>query len=150
MTMKTVDALDLYRILISAKLPKLSDNGQIKLIRLCNNLKKITAPLEDFEKDARERLKDELFDTMSEKARQWQTEGENTTLSETEKEELNKYFADYANRVNECLFEELDKEHDVMIETLSDTAFEQLLSANEFNVRAAMKLSEHLLNENIG
>lgn len=147
--MKTVDALDLYRILISAKLPKLSDNGQIKLIKLCNNLKKVIVPLEDFEKDAKEQLKDELFDEMSEKARQWQTEGENTTLSETEKKELNKYFADYNNRVNECLSEELNKEHDVTVETLSNTAFEQLLSANEFDIRSAMKLSEYLLNETI-
>lgn len=147
--MKTVDVLDLYRILISAKLPKLSDNGQIKLIKLCNSLKKIIVPLEDFEKDARERLKDELFDAMSEKVRQWQTEGENTTLSETEKKELHEYFADYNNRVNECLSEELDKSHDVTVETISDMAFEQLLSANEFDVRSAMKLSEYLLNETI-
>lgn len=139
MELKTIDIVELYKLIIAAKLPKLSDGGQIKLIRLCNTLKSIVVPLQEFEKDARERLKDENFNDMLRKAQQLSKDADEQTKEQ--RDEVNEYFGNYTKAVNECLKPELDAVRSIKIEHLSETAFEQFISANDFSMADAAKLS---------
>lgn len=145
MELKSIDIYELYKLLVSAKLVKLSDGGQIKLIKACNELKKTALALEEFEKDARDKLRDDKFTEMVNKATQWQREGQDTTLTEDERREINMYFAEYENNIKQCMEDEYNKLVTVKIDKLSDEAFEQFTAANDFDVQQAMKLAEFLI-----
>lgn len=145
MELKTIDAVELYKILISAKLPKMDDNGHIKLIRLCNHLKSLVIPVQEFERDAKQKLKDDLFDNMLAAAKQLSNKTELTPEEKEERAAIDNYFNDYVKSVNECLKPELEKVHSICFDGLNDEAFEQFISGNEFTVAEAATLSEFLL-----
>ena len=76
--MKKEDILKGYAIVNEAKLSKLDDIAKFKVIKACKEMKPIVAELQEFEKDAREKLKGEEHDAMIKQAEQWKDEGENT------------------------------------------------------------------------
>lgn len=145
MELKGIEIVELYKLLVTAKLPKLHDGGQIKLIRLYNTLKSIFTPLEEFEKDAREKLKDDKFDEMLSIGQRW-SNGD-ATVTEEDKRNANNYFNTYAKQINECVKPELEKIHRVEIPKLSEEAFEQLVGANDFGISDSAKLATYLLND---
>ena len=145
MELKAIEIVELYKMLVTAKLPKLNDGSQVKLVRLYNTLKSVVTPLEELEKDAREKLKDENFDNMAAIGQRW-TNGDDT-LTEDDKRNVTEYFNNYAKQINECLKPELEKIHNIEMPKLSDEAFEQLTVANDFSISDSAKLATYLLND---
>lgn len=133
--MKKEDVLKGYGIVNEAKLTKLDDIAKFKVIKACKVMRPIVTELQDFEKDAREKLKGENHEAMIKQAEQWREEGENTTLTIDERKALNKYFEDYNNKVVKCLADELQSEIDATWEKLSEEELKKFVASNDWNVQ---------------
>lgn len=142
--MKTIDIVSAYRTINSAKLTKMDDADKYKVIKAIRAIKPIVESFDSFVSDARERLKPEDFADVQKKATQWQEEGENTTLTVEERRQLNLYFAEYNKKVEECVKEESEKEHELAYERLSEDAFGKFMASNDWDVSTTI-LTESVL-----
>lgn len=131
-TIKAQDAAEAYRLLTAPagqgkgafSLQGLDKDGIFAVLRAANALKPVATALEDFIKDARERLRPADWEEVVAKAKAYDT------LPDAEKAALNGKVADYERMVAECVEEEAAKEHEVEMEPLSDEAFAAVVSAN--------------------
>ena len=130
--MRTSQIVAAYNAIAGSKLTKMNGEGKIKVVKIIKALKPVATDYEDFRKEALERLKKDDFEAMAEKVRKWEKEGEDTTLTATEKAELNQYFADYQMEVDKCLKEEAEKDHDLSFTKLTDDEFQQYAESNDF------------------
>lgn len=146
-TIKTSVVIAVYNAINSAKLTKLTDIDKFKVIRMARSMKDIASGFNDFTKDAQEKLKDERFDIMVEKAQQWQREGENTTLTEEERVAVNRYFSEYNKKVDECVRTEADKNVDIEFELLTEEAFMQLAASNDWTCGQIIELEDLVCKE---
>lgn len=133
-----------YRVLNAAKLTKCEDADKFKVIKAVRALKKVHNDFVDYEQDAREKLKPADFEDVVAKARKWQEEGENTSLTKEERISINQYFAEYDAKVRECVAEEAKKEHDLEFAKLSDDAFAALIGSNDWTVDVCGLLADLL------
>lgn len=140
--MKTVLIIAAYNTLTGSKLTKMSGEGKIKVVKIIKAMKPIATDYEDFRKDALERLKPEGFDAMAEKAQQWQKEGDKTTLTATERAEINQFFADYQTDVDKCLNDEVNKEHELELTKLTAEEFTSLCDGNDWTAGQMLELMD--------
>ena len=124
-----------YKALDDAKVTKLEEIEVIKIVKARKVMRTIVEDYEAFLKDVQEKFKPENWDEIQTKIQQWQGEGENTTLSETERIEINKTIVDYTNKVNFAVKEELDKEVEIIIETLKEDSSTKLLVENNWELK---------------
>ena len=104
------------------KLSALEANDLYIVIRALDALKPVVVRFEDFVKDAQKRLKPEGWD---EKVQRYQK------ASDEEKAEIDREAMEYANRVNECVSTELEKDKEIeAYERLGKEAFGKLVQAN--------------------
>lgn len=82
---------------------------------------------------------------MLEKAQQWQAEGEKTTLSESERIEINRYFNDYNNKISECLKDEGLKENKLDYEPLKEHIFGKLVASNDWTLGQIAAIEEVII-----
>lgn len=140
---KTADCVLCYTLLKDASLKGMDNLSKFAVIKLTKAFKDIANDFESFKADAVERLKDENFDAMCDKAQKWQSEGDKCEYSNEEKVAINQYFADYKKSIAECVKEEAEKENDVEFNPLSEKQFEALINANEnWNVEQIIMLDE--------
>lgn len=138
----TEKILSVYNLINDAKLTKMDDEDKFRMIKIIRVLKPVATNFEDFKKDASEKLKGENHEEMLEKAQKWQTEGENTTLSEAERIEINKYFTDYNNKIVECLKDEAKKENELDYEPLGAGAFGKFVASNDWTLGQITAIEE--------
>lgn len=138
----TEKILSVYNLINDAKLTKMDDEDKFRMIKIIRVLKPVATNFEDFKKDASEKLKGENHEEMLEKAQKWQTEGENTTLTENERIEINKYFTDYNNKIVECLKEEAKKENELDYEPLGANAFGKFVASNDWTLGQITAIEE--------
>ena len=144
--MKTMNIVTAYRTINASKLTKMEDTDKYKVIKAIREMKPVVESFDSFVSDARERLKPEDFDTMQEKAAQWQKEGDATTLTVEDRVELNRYFEDYNRKVEECVKEESEKEHELKFGRLSEEAFCKLMASNpDWDVKTTVQVEEVLV-----
>lgn len=141
----TEKIMSVYNLISDAKLTKMEDGDKFKMIRMIRAFKPVVTNFEDFKKVASEKLKGENHDYMLEKAQQWQAEGEKTTLSESERIEINRYFNDYNNKVLECLKDETMKENEFDYETLSIQAFGKFVASNDWTLGEIAAIEEVII-----
>ena len=79
---------------------------------------------------------------MAEKAQQWQKEGEKTTLTATERAEINQFFADYQIEVDKCLNDEVNKEHELELTKLTAEEFTSLCDGNDWTAGQMLELMD--------
>ena len=134
--MKVIDIVTAYAALSGAKLSKLEDKEKFALIRAMKALKPIHNDYEDFVKDARERLKPDDFDARQQEAEQWnaahkgQKMADLTPKEQQRLEDINRYFADYTQQVEECVKDEAQKDVSPDYARLAEGAFGRLLESN--------------------
>lgn len=143
--MKTIDIVKAYRIINDAKLTKMEDADKFKVIKATRQLKPVAASFDEFVKEAQERLKPDGWDDMQKKARKWQEDGDKSTLAVEERREINRYFTDYNAKVEECVKEEAEKEHELTYERLSEEAFGKFVASNDYDVRTIIELENILV-----
>ena len=142
--MKTLDIISVYKVLNEAKLSKMDDSDKFKVIKAVRALRSIANDFEELVKDVQEKLKDESFEEMQEKAKKWQEEGEKTSISVEERKSINQYFNDYSNKVDKCLKEEGEKDNELTFEKLTDEAFDKLTASNDWNVKTIIQVQDAL------
>lgn len=140
--MKTTRIVSIYELLSNAKINKVADQGKIKIIKAVREMKKISTDFNELLEDAREKLKGENHDVLIEKAARWQQEGDSVNLTDDEKIEINNYLADYSSKIDECIKDDAEKEHELEFTKLTEEEFEGLISSNDWDVKTIMDIQE--------
>lgn len=137
--MKKEDILKGYAIVNEAKLSKLDDIAKFKVIKACKEMKPIVTELQEFEKDAREKLKGENHDKIVEVFNEWLKEEKKPTDDEKKSIE---YLNEYTKKVNECLYEEFNKDVEATWEKLSEEELKKFVASNDWNVQQTISVME--------
>ena len=146
--MKTIEITNIFAVLNEAKLTKMEDADKFKVIKALRAIKPIAKGYEDFVEDAKNKLKGEDFDNMSEKAQAWNKDNQGKKVGELAQEEIdnlnaiNTYFAEYNKRVEACVKEEAEKEVELTFDKLSEEAFGKLVASNDWTCGQIMALSD--------
>lgn len=140
MKAKVKDVVSAYKVLGDAKVVKLEESEVIKIIKARKAMRPIADDYDAFLKDCQEKFKPEGWDEIQKKLQQWQQEGEKTTLTEAERNELNKAMIGYQKKVNEALKDELKREVELNIEPLKEESATKMLVENGWEVRVLDEL----------
>lgn len=133
--MKLKEIVVAYKTLGEAKVSKLEEADVIKILKARKEMRKHAEDYEAFLKDVQETFKPENWDEIQTKIQKWQQEGENTTLTEAERIEINKVLIEYQKKVDAAVREELEKEIEILIEKLSNDASTKLLVENNWEIK---------------
>lgn len=123
-----------YKILGEAKVTKLEDSEVVKIVKNRKVMRPIVNDYEAFLKDVQEKFKPKDWDEIQKKVQQWQQEGENTTLSASEKIAINKALIDYQRKIENAIKEELAKEIELNISILKEDSATKLLIENSWEL----------------
>lgn len=151
--MKTIAITNVYAILNEAKLTKMEDADKFKVIKALRVIKPIAKGYEEFAEEAKNKLKGDDYDKMSELAQTWNKANKGKKANELSQDDIdtlndiNSYFADYNKRIEECLKEEAEKEVEVEFEKLSEDAFCKLVSSNDWTCSQILSLSDVIVKE---
>jgi hypothetical protein len=151
-TIKTSDAINVYRIISTAKYTKLDDADKIKVWKIARALKPIATKFDDDSKDAAEKFKpSEDFTDNLQKAQEFErlrnTNGDMTKspMGASEYGEFVKEFQKYNKLVGEAIKEYADKEVEIEVEPISEDAFAKLLASNEWTVGQTIEVGAFVL-----
>jgi len=138
MKLTTKKAIEAFKMLDSAKYQKLSDDDKVKVWKITRALKPIALEYSDEVQDARERLvPSEDYKENLQKAQRYEQmkkEGkDNLPMSDEEYLEFLKVFKEYMVLLDKALKEELDKEIDIDVPTISEDAFGKLMASNDWS-----------------
>lgn len=151
--MKTIAITNVYVILNEAKLTKMEDADKFKVIKALRVIKPVAKGYEEFAEEAKNKLKGDDYDKMSELAQTWNKANKGKKANELSQDDIdtlndiNSYFADYNKRIEECLKEEAEKEVEVEFEKLSEDAFCKLVSSNDWTCSQILSLSDVIVKE---
>ena len=126
--------IEAYKILGEAKVTKLEESEVIKVVKARKAMRPIADEFEDFLKDCQDKFKPEKWDAIQSDLQQWQKEGENTTLSEERRIEINKAIIGYQGSIDKAMKDELDKEVELNIETLKEDSATKMLVENGWEI----------------
>ena len=124
-----------YKVLGEAKVTKLEEGEVIKVVKARKAMRPIADDFDAFLKDCQEKFKPENWDEVQEKVAQWQKEGENTTLTEAERVELNKAIIGYQQKVDGAVKDELAREVEVSVESLKEESATKMLVENGWELK---------------
>ncbi len=125
--------VDCYRALDKTKANKLEESEKIKILNARKAMRPIYESFEAFLKDTQEMFKSEDWEEIQKKVQQWQQEGENTTLTASEKNLLNEALIKYEKSVSSAIKEEQAKEVELDIEKLKENSDIKLMSENDWD-----------------
>lgn len=128
------EVVSCYKALGEAKVTKLEESEVIKIVKVRKAMRQIADDYEAFLKDIQEKFKPENWDEVQKKIQQWQQEGEKTTLTDSEKIEINKILIDYQSKIEKAVKEELSKEIELNIDKLKDGSDTKLLVENNWEL----------------
>lgn len=132
-----------YRTLAAAKLTRLDDEEKFLIVKIIMSLKPIAKEYEDFIQQTKESLKADNHEEMLDKANRWNftNKGRNINdLTDEEKKELfeiNRYFAEYSNKIEKWILEEGDKGVNFAPFKLSNDTATKLIASNDWNCEQA-------------
>ena len=132
-----------YRTLAAAKLTRLDDEEKFQIVKIIISLKPIVKEYEDFIQQTKESLKADNHEEMLDKANRWNftNKGRNINdLTDEEKKELfeiNRYFAEYSNKVEKWILEEGDKGVNFTPFKLSNDTATKLIASNDWDCEQA-------------
>lgn len=124
-----------YKALGDAKVSKLEESEVIKIVKARKAMRQIAEDYEAFLKDVQEKFKPENWDEIQSKIQQWQKEGENTTLTEKERIDINKALIEYQVKIENAVKEELSKEVELDIDKLKEDSSTKLLLENGWELK---------------
>lgn len=127
-------AVDCYNAFEKAKVNKLEESEKIKILKARKVMRPIHTDFEAFLKDVQEMMKPENWDELQAKAQKWQQEGEKTTLTKEEQNEINKSMEAYLKKVDSAVKDELAKEVEISIERLKENSDIKLLEENDWEI----------------
>ena len=135
--MKTIEAVRAYKAMKQAKLSKMEDADKMKFIKAMRVLRPIS---EEYDKDleeGRKALQDDKFEEMQQKAQKhneaMKNKSQDGLLSYSELKELNDYFNAYEQSARKLVKELDEKEVNVSIGRLSESAFGKMAASNDMS-----------------
>ena len=141
---KTDALLKVFNVLNGAKYGKMDDADKIRVFKIVRKLKPIAEAFEDESKDAAEKLKFEGFDSLLEKAKEYEAmvkkEGEELPMTA---EEYNKFISDFKNYnklVGEAIKEFAERENELDFDGITEDAFNKLMNSNDWTFGQAAAL----------
>lgn len=134
MKLKTSEIVSVYAILKDAKLTKMESTDKFKVLKVMRVMQPIADEWDSFIANVDKKLQKENHDEIIEKAKKWNSEGENTTLTNEEKIEINKYLFEFEQEKKSCLKDELEKEVELSFDKINESAFEKLIDSNDWEV----------------
>lgn len=144
MEFKTSEIVSVYKTLSESKLTKLETSDKAKVLKAMRAMKPVADEWESFIKTVDEKIQKENHQEIIEKVAQWQKEGENTTLSEGERIEINKYLIEYQREKDTCINDELEKKVNLEFAKISESAFEKLVDSNDWEVKKMMEVESFI------
>lgn len=132
--MKLSQIVSAYKTLGDTKVSKLEETEIIKIVKARKEMRKYVEEYEAFLKDCQDKFKPENWNTVLEKVQKWQQEGDNTTLTESERVEINKALVTYQRRIDTAIKEELEKEINITIDKLKEDSLTKLLIENNWEM----------------
>ena len=126
--------LDCYNAFEKAKVNKLEESEKIKILKARKVMRPIHTDFEAFLKDVQEMMKPENWDELQAKAQKWLQEGEKSTLTKEEQNEINKSMEAYLKKVDSAVKDELAKEVEISIEKLKENSDIKLLEENDWEI----------------
>lgn len=152
--MKTKDIVTATAALSEAGLKGMEDKDKFTVIRALRVLKPIRQQYIDFVQDAANRLRPEDFDQLEQRKKEWNKEHEGKKYNDLTSQELvelnyiNARYADYNNKIEDCIREEADREQELTYDRLTEEAFGKLLAANaDWTAATILLLTETLMKE---
>ena len=124
-----------YKVLGEAKVTKLEEGEVVKVVKARKAMRPIADDFDAFLKDCQEKFKPENWDEVQEKVAQWQKEGENTTLTEAERVELNKAIIGYQQKVDGAVKDELARVVEISVESLKEESATKMLVENGWELK---------------
>ena len=134
MKAKIKQIIEAYKLLGEAKVTKLEESEVIKVVKARKAMRPIAEEFEAFLKDCQDKFKPENWDELQAKAQKWQQEGEKTTLTKEEQNEINKSMEAYLKKVDSAVKDELAKEVEISIERLKENSDIKLLEENDWEI----------------
>lgn len=144
MEFKTSEIVSVYKTLSESKLTKMETSDKAKVLKAMREMKPIAEEWDSFLKTVDEKIQKENHQEIMEKVAQWQKEGENTTLSEGERIEINKYLIEYQREKDTCINDELEKKVNLEFAKISESAFEKLVDSNDWEVKKMMEVESFI------
>lgn len=132
--MKLSQIVSAYKTLGDTKVSKLEETEIIKIVKARKEMRKYVEEYEAFLKDCQDKFKPENWNIILEKVQKWQQEGDNTTLTESERVEINKALVTYQRRIDTAIKEELEKEINITIDKLKEDSLTKLLIENNWEM----------------
>ena len=133
--MKLKEIVSIYKILGEAKVTKLEETEVIKVLKIRKEMRYSAEAYEAFLKDVQEKFKPDNWNDVQQKIQQWQQEGDKTTLTESERIEINKTLIEYQQKIEKAVKEELEKEINIEIEKLKEDSLTKLMIENNWEVK---------------
>ena len=143
---KTEALLKVFNVLNGAKYGKMDDADKIRVFKIVRKLKPIAEAFEDESKDAAEKLKFEDFDTLLEKAKEYERlirdnkEAKDLPMGAAEYDAFIKKFKDYNKLVGDAVNESAKKKNNLDFEPITEEAFNKLMSSNDWTFGQAVAL----------
>ena len=138
-TLKTVEVLNAYEILSKAKYQKLNEEDKIKIWKVQRNLKPVAKKFEEDKADATENLIPSDFIGRLSKAQEYEAlkaQGKDELpLTSIEYINILKEIKDYNALIAKALKDTGEKEVDVNFEPISEKAFGELMSSNDWSLK---------------
>lgn len=147
-SMKTLDLAKGYMLLKETKINNLKDDDKILVIKAMRELRPIYNNLETDEQEAGDKMKGENHDAMMDlvrKDQEHQKDKKKPALSPEEVKEANIYFSKYYNALNKYLNEIHNVEIETTYKRISEEAFKNLLSINDFKCEDLLLLQDVLM-----
>lgn len=129
-----------YNTLGESTVYTLEDGEIMKVLKARKALRPIHDEYDSYMKDCQEKFKPENWDKIQEDLQKWQQEGENTTLSEKDKSNLNNALNEYNKKLEKAAEEELKKEVEIDIEKFAEGTDVKLLKENKWKTKQLIEL----------
>lgn len=133
--MKIKEIVAIYKTLGEAKVTKLEESEVIKVVKVRKAVRQYAEEYEAFLKDVQEKFKPDNWDTVQENLQKWQQEGDNTTLTDEQKIEVNKTIIEYQRKIDAAIKEELNRTIDITFDKLKEDSLTKLMIENSWEVK---------------
>ena len=155
-TIKTFKVQTVHNILAVAKYGKMDDADKIKVFKIVRKLTAKATEYSDHVKDAIEKFKPEVegFDEKNEKYQRYvqmtrtkDFKPEDLPMGPAEADAFKRDVLDpYDKTLTEAIKEFGEKEVDIEFEPISESAFEKLMSSNDWNFAQAVEIGEFIVS----
>lgn len=124
-TLKTKEVIDAYKVLNGLKLAKLDNDEVLALLHVKRTMRPIVKAYEEYVEDSRKAVLPGNIEEISRKmqAKEPLTADESAIITEADK------------RLGELLIAELDKEHEIMLDRLTETTLVKLVKDCELETK---------------